>query len=170
MIQQKHDTNPFQEKSFPLVLLLDNISGPANLGSLFRLADAFNIEKIVSCGPSVDLTSNRLKRTARATIDSMAFEQQEDPVSACREYAEKGYSILALEIARGSQPVESMSYSEFHKIVLVLGNENSGISEEVLGIADLKLHINMFGKNSSMNVAQACGIAFFEITKTLQQL
>lgn len=169
MIQLAHDTIPFEEKKFPIVLVLDSITGPANVGSLFRLADAFSIEKIVFCGSSfLDLNSSRVRRTARATIKNVPFEQQEDTANACRKLAEEGYSILALEISNGSLPVDSIKYDGFGKIALVLGNENSGIDEEVLKLADEKLHINMFGKNSSMNVAQAAGIALFEITKSLQ--
>ncbi|SDL11841.1 SpoU rRNA Methylase family protein [Salinimicrobium catena] len=169
MIQLSHDAIPFKEKKFPIVLVLDSITGPANVGSLFRLADAFSIEKMIFCGSSFsDLNSSRVKRTARATIKNVISEEQESAVDACRKLAQEGYSILALEISEGSLPVDSLKYDRFEKIALVLGNENSGIDEEVLKLADEHLHINMFGKNSSMNVAQAAGIALFEITKSLQ--
>lgn len=169
MIQLDHQSIPFEEKRFPVVLVLDSVTSPANVGSLFRLADAFNIEKIVFCGSTFsDINSNRMKRTARATIKNVIFEEQENVVEACKELSEDGYSLLALEISRGSLPIDSVDFGKFEKIALVLGNENSGIAEEVLTTADEKLHITMFGKNSSMNVAQAAGIALYEITKSLQ--
>ena len=151
------------------MLVLDSIESPANVGSLFRLADAFNIEKIIFCGTSFpDLSSNRMKRTARATIKNVIFEQRENVVLTCRELSSSGYTVMALEISEASLPVDSIKYDQYEKIALVLGNENSGVDEEVLKIADEKVHITMFGKNSSMNVAQAAGIALFEITKSLQ--
>jgi tRNA G18 (ribose-2'-O)-methylase SpoU len=169
LIQLDHDAIPFEEKKFPIVLMLDSVTGPANVGSLFRLADAFSIEKIIFCGSSfLDLNSSRVRRTARATIKNVISEEQESTVDACKKLAKDGYSILALEISEGSLPVDSLKYDSFEKIALVLGNENSGIAEAVLKLADEKLHINMFGKNSSMNVAQAAGIALYEITKSLQ--
>lgn len=169
MIQLTHEAIPFEEKRFPVVLVLDSITGPANVGSLFRLADAFNIEKIVFCGSTfVDVNSSRLKRTARATVKNVLFEHQENTASVCRTLSSEGYSILALEISEGSIPVDSIDYRQMKKIALVLGNERMGVEEEVLRIADEKLHITMFGKNSSMNVAQAAGIALYEITKSLQ--
>ena len=167
-MQKTHETTHFEEKRFPLVLVLDGISSPANLGSLFRLADAFNIEKIISCGVDVDLNSNRLKRTARATVKNVILEAHENPEVACRQLRDSGYKVLALEIASGSSAVEDFDYSEFEKVALVLGNENSGISDDVLKIAHQVLHINMFGRNSSMNVTHAAAIALFEITKSLQ--
>jgi len=109
-----------------------------------------------------------MRRTARATIKNVIYEEQENVVEACKELSEDGYSLLALEISQGSLPLDSVDFGKFQKIALVLGNENSGIAEEVLKTADEKLHITMFGKNSSMNVAQAAGIALYEITKSLQ--
>ena len=57
--------------------------------------------------------------------------------------------------------------SRLKKVALIVGNEISGISEELLKLADNRLHITMFGRNSSMNVAQSAGIALYEITKSL---
>ena len=167
-MQKTHDTTNFEEKKFPLVLVLDGVSSPANVGSLFRLADAFNIEKIICCGEGIDLQSNRLRRTARATVKNVIFEEQENSEAVCRELKELGYNLLALEIAAGSEAVEEINFSKFPKVALVLGNENSGIEEKILVMADKLLHINMFGKNSSMNVTHAAAIAMFEITKSLQ--
>lgn len=167
-MQKTHDTTNFEEKRFPLVLVLDGVSSPANIGSLFRLADAFNIEKIVFCGIELDMNSSRLKRTARATVKNVIFEEHENSEEICQKLKSEGYNILALEIAAESVPVEMENYSGCKKIALVLGNENSGVNNKVLEIADKLLHINMFGKNSSMNVTHAAGIALFEITKSLQ--
>lgn len=171
MIQSNHENSGFTEKCFPLTLVLDSVTSPANIGSLFRLADAFNVEKIIFCGDTPpDLNSNRLKRTARATITSVSHEYRENIMDTCRELSRNGYRLFSLEIADGSQAIDSITYTGFKKVALILGNENTGIQEEILKISDLKLHINMFGKNSSMNVAQATGIALFEITKSLQPI
>lgn len=168
MIQLSHNNKPFEEKKFPIVLVLDSITSPANVGSLFRLADAFNIEKILFCGSTfADLSSNRLKRTARSTINTVSAEQYEHTHQTCMKLKSQGYTILALEVTSNSKPIDALAYEKFEKLALVIGNENSGIEEEVLGITDEIVHIHMFGKNSSMNVAQATGIALFEITKSL---
>lgn len=167
-MQKTHETTEFLEKKFPLILVLDEISSPANLGSLFRLADAFNIEKIIFCGTGVDLKSNRLKRTARSTVQNIVFEEHEDLKTVCLELKNSGYTLLALEIAAGSMAVEDHDYSSYTKIALVLGNENSGIQDQILKLADKMVHITMFGTNSSMNVTHAAAIALFEITKSLQ--
>lgn len=144
--------------------------GDANIGSLFRLADAFSIEKILFCGSPVNLNSNRLKRTARATVEKVPSEYYEEAPEAFLKYESLGYKPFALEITGDSVPLQSFNFAEEQKILLVVGNERHGISKQLLEKIEVKMHINMFGHNSSMNVAQATGIAFYEITKTLPPL
>ena len=165
--QLTHNEHISQLKQFPLIILSDNLIGDANLGSLFRLADAFNIEKVVFCGTPVDITSNRLKKTARATFQTVFYEQWENTEDALESYISRGYSPMALEITEDSVPINTVSFENTDKVLLVVGNERYGISKEILDQIDRKIHIKMFGHNSSMNVAQATGIALYEITKTL---
>jgi len=167
-LSHKEHDNPIRK--FPIVLLTDNLMGDANIGSLFRLADAFNIEKIIFTGTAVNLSSNRLKRTARATINNVANEFFEEPLEPLQIYIDKGYEPIALEITWDSRPMNEVSFENKEKILLVVGNERHGISGDLLEKIPLRVHINMYGKNSSMNVSQAVGIAFYEISKTLPSL
>ncbi len=167
MSQLSHYDTNFEERKFPVVLILDGVTSPANIGSLFRLADAFNIEKIVLCGPKTDMKSNRLLKTARSTVEKITVEEQETTSDACQKYRARNYSLLALEITEDSHALDQFPFTDFHKIALVIGNERTGIEKAILDLTDHRLHINMFGKNSSMNVAQATGIALYEITKSL---
>lgn len=165
--QLSHHQSKFRVKQFPLVLILDEVHGEANIGSLFRLADAFNIEKIIFCGNPPNLNSNRLKKTARNTQQQVKFEVFDMASEAVESCIEKGYELFCLEICSDSIAIDSVSYDKYPKIALVIGNEANGISEELLQKSRKNLHINMYGNNSSMNVAQATGIALFEITKTI---
>ena len=167
-MQATHQTTSFERKKFPIILVLDGISSPANIGSLFRLADAFGIEKLIFCGNPVDLKSNRLKRTARSTIKNVSFEEKDNSEEVCKELKASGYNILALEVASGSVPIQEHQIESENRIALVLGNESLGVKKEVLEMAHNLVHINMFGENSSMNVTHAAAIALFEITKRLQ--
>ena len=168
--QLSHREHTTSIRKFPIILLTDNLMGDANIGSLFRLADAFNIEKIIFTGSPVNLNSNRLKRTARATVNNMANEFIEDPIKAFNSCIDNGYVPIALEITEDSKPIHHINFENMQKILLVVGNERHGISNELLKKIELKVHINMYGRNSSMNVSQAAGIAFYEISKTLPSL
>lgn len=141
--------------------------GDANIGSIFRLADAFNIEKIVFCGTPFNPENNRLKRTARSTLKNVAYEFQENSTEAIKRLKGLNYVVFALEITSDSQILNSINFEMESKIVLIIGNERNGIDDTLLEITDKKVHIEMFGTNSSMNVAQATGIALYEITKSL---
>lgn len=165
--QLNHQESKFTNCKFPIILVLDNVTGEANIGSLFRLADAFNIQKMVFCGYPPNLKSNRLKRTSRNTHENIEFEVWEDTKDAVEHYREDGYPIYALEITSESVSIDSISYNEFSKLVLIVGNEAGGVSAEILNLSERSVHINMYGNNSSMNVAQAAGIALFEISKTI---
>lgn len=140
--------------------------GDANIGSIFRLADAFNIEKIIFCGSPFNPVSNRLRRTARSTQARVIFEFAENTSEEILKLKDKHYKIYALEITSNSIPLEKINFKNDIKIALIIGNERHGIEESLLNLADQIVHINMFGQNSSMNVTQATGITLYEITKS----
>tara|TARA_R100001369_G_scaffold41848_1_gene68012 strand:+ start:340 stop:861 length:522 start_codon:yes stop_codon:yes gene_type:complete len=167
MEQLTHFDEKFNKEKSPVILLLDNITGEANIGSLFRIADAFNVEKIVFSGTEPNLDSRRLQKTARNTHKTVVHEFTQDAPGFIRDLKDNS-SVYALEITSASIPVENFQYSQEKKnVILILGNEVSGINKELLEISDKHLHINMFGQNSSMNVTQAAGIALYEISKTI---
>ena len=167
--QLTHTETCFSTKSFPVILLLDNLTGEANIGSIFRLADAFGIEKIIFCGTQPNLASNRLKRTARNTHNYVDFEFYEEPLEIIKNLLTNGFKTIALEITSNSIAIENIDLNEHQKTLLIAGNERNGISKDVLELCETAHHINMFGENSSMNVAQSVGIALYEITKALNK-
>ena len=143
------------------------ITSPANLGSIFRLADAFGITKIVQYRCDIDMNSSRFKRTARTTNTTVPSERIDDISSYITSLKSDGYTTIALEITDSSKPIDAIPLSSENKLILIIGSERKGVSEQLLKHCDFATHITMFGKNSSMNVAQATGIALFQITKTL---
>lgn len=164
LTHQQHKTNT---KEFPVTVVLDQVIGEANVGSIFRLSDAFGIKEIVFGKIRPSLTSKRLKKTARNTQEYVKFQYQENLEKFIIQKKENGYKIIALEITESSIPLQDLSLQPSENIILIAGNENFGISENILQQCDKIVHISMFGNNSSMNVAQAVGIALYEITKSL---
>jgi len=165
-LQLDHSRHSESDNKFPIIILTDNLMGEANIGSLFRLADAFNIEQIIFSGTPINLKSNRLRRTARGTFERVDFSHTENTIETIENYKSKGYEPVALEITSDSKPLDFYVLKNDSKILLIVGNERHGISEKILGIVRAKVHIPMFGNNSSMNVSQATGIALYEFSKT----
>ena len=163
--QHTHKSTPFSAKKFPLIIISDGLQSPANIGALFRICDAFGVSEIVFCNASVNLNSSRLQRTSRNTHLKVPFRISEDIISEIDKLRSTGYKAIALEITDMSIPLEEYSLNSSEKIALIIGNENTGISKQVLQVAEANVHITMFGQNSSMNVIQATSIALYALTK-----
>ena len=164
-MQLFHHNTHFPKKRFPIVLICDNVNKAPNVGSLFRTADAFGIEKIIFCGERIPI-GRRMTKTSRATEKTVNYELRDDIGKVINDLNSEGYHIIALEISSNSLSLHSFNFPPC-PIALVLGGENHGISEKVLKACDTILHIQMFGQNSSMNVVQATSIALYEISKQI---
>ncbi len=165
--QLTHYDSKFVKKQFPITIICDRVHSPANIGSLFRIADSFSIEQIYFCGENIEIVSKRMQRTARSTHEIVPYLQEDNILQVVEKLKKEGYQIVALEVTSDSIPISDFTSKTNKKIALVLGEENFGVSEKVLELADQIVHINMYGNNSSMNVATATGIALYEITKQL---
>jgi tRNA G18 (ribose-2'-O)-methylase SpoU len=145
------------------------VTNASNIGSLFRISDAFGIEKLILCGGDISL-GRKMAKTSRATEKVVNHEIQESALDVIVNLKNSGYQIIALEITNMSTPIHTFQFSQEKPIVLVIGDENFGVSEPILQKSDHIIHIDMYGKNSSMNVAQATNIALYEMTKQLLEL
>lgn len=167
-MQLTHYNSNFKQHSFPITLICDNVGNAANIGSLFRTADAFGIEKLIFCGKPV-LLRRKMAQTSRATEKYVKFEWRDNPKETLVNLKSIGYLIIALEITDNSTSLYEMELSTTQPIALLIGDENFGVSERLLELSNHIIHIDMFGKNSSMNVVQATNIALYEITKQLSK-
>lgn len=161
--QLTHDHHQHIKVNHQIVLLCDHVKGPANIGAIFRLADAFQVSEIIFCGASVDITSNRLKKTARNTQSLVRFHESESILNTLDELHAKSFMSIALEITSKSTPIQKFKNTASKNSVLIIGDENHGVSDAVLETVHHTLHIPMYGANSSMNVAQATAIALYAL-------
>ena len=166
MTQLNHYNSKFKKEKFSIVLVTDHVSRPANVGSLFRLADAFGIEKLILGGAPIEL-NRKVWNTSRATEKVVHFEQSNDPLKSLKKLRTEGYLLIGLEITNDSLPLAKIELKKNEKIALVIGAERFGISDEIIDVLDQCCHIEMYGQNSSMNVAQATSIALYELTNKL---
>lgn len=166
-MQLNHYNSKFKPQDFPVTLVTDNVSDAANIGSLFRAADAFGVAQLILCGDRIPL-GKKMSRTARASEKSVPYQTAASALAVVKQLKANGAVILSLEITDTSLPIHSFKFLKGKPIVLVLGDENFGVSDAILKLSDALIHIDMFGVNSSMNVVQACTIALYEITKQLR--
>ena len=145
-------------------LLAHNITVPMNVGSLFRISDALGVEKIYVSGDTPTPPNNKIRKTSRSTEKYMPYETVENLVELINRLKEENHTIIALEITSDSIPLQELQLEKTQKVCLILGSENTGVSEDLLKLSDITTHIPMLGKNSSMNVATACGLAVYSLT------
>jgi len=164
--QLTHYNTNFTKKKFPITLVCDNITNAPNIGSLFRIADAFGVSELIFCGEHIPL-GRKMTKTSRATERIVNYKVETSALDVVTKIKSKNHHIISLEITSNSKPIHQYKISKNHPIALIVGDENFGVSEDILKLSDAIIHIDMFGQNSSMNVVQAANIALYEITKQL---
>lgn len=165
-MQLTHYNTNFKKQQFPITLICDNITNAPNIGSLFRIADAFGVRELIFCGEHIPLGRKMIK-TSRATEKVVNYRVETSALDVVNNLKANNHSIISLEITNNSKSIHTVEFPKNQAIVLVVGDENFGVSEDILKLSDATIHIDMFGQNSSMNVVQAANIALYEITKQL---
>ena len=168
-LQLDHKAHTATSEKYPLCFLANDIDVPMNVGSFFRVADALGVEKIYLTGKSIVPPNAKIKKTSRSTEKYVPYSYEKDALSLLKNLKDSGYKIVSLEITSNSIDIQEFSVSKDEKICLILGSENEGVCESLLQFSDVIIHIPMLGVNSSMNVATACSIATYEITRKLQK-
>lgn len=148
----------------PVVVVLDNIRSAVNVGSVFRTADAFAIEKIIICGISATPPNREIFKTAIGATESVFWEYIEDVSEAVSFLKSEGYTLAGVEQTDHSVKLGS-GLPETRKIAVVFGNEVDGISDEILHKLDLCIEIPQYGTKHSLNVSVCAGIVLWELTK-----
>ena len=165
-MQLDHYSTNFSKRTFPITLVCENVTNAPNIGSLFRTADAFGVEKLIFCGPHIPL-GRKMTKTSRATEKVVDFEITESSLDVVSKLQEDWHIIIALEITTNSKSLSSFVFPKDKPIVLVIGDENFGVSSAVLELCVDSIHVDMYGQNSSMNVVQATSVTLYEMTKQL---
>lgn len=138
-----------------------------NIGSIFRIADALGVENIYLTGSSLTPPNSKIHKTSRATEKYVPFQFEQNALHAIDQLKTEHYRIICLEITSNSIAIENLTLNPNDKVCLILGSENKGVSQELLDVSDDVVHIPMLGKNSSMNVANACAIACYDLNQKI---
>lgn len=154
----------------PLTVVLDDVRSMYNVGSVFRTADSFRLEKIMLCGITACPPHPEIHKTALGAELSMEWEKCENTIEAVNKLHEEGYEVYALEQVEHSVPLQNFKVEQGKKYALILGNEVKGVSQEAVNICDGAIEIPQFGTKHSMNVSVSGGIAIWQIASQLLKL
>lgn len=153
----------------PLVIVLDNIRSMHNVGSVFRTADAFLVEKIILCGITPCPPHRDIHKAALGATESVDWQYYQSVTEAVTDLKTLEYEVLVVEQTTDSQPIVDYDILSEKKYALILGNEVEGVSDEVLSRCDGFLEIPQMGTKHSLNVSVCGGIVIWEFFKALSQ-
>ncbi|MCA9928254.1 MAG: hypothetical protein KC419_07250 [Anaerolineales bacterium] len=146
---------------FDIVGLLQSIEYPANVGSLFRVADGAGLTELVLTGITPTPPHPTIDKVGRFKSLRVPWRYEKDPVTAVSTLKSAGYHIVAVELADTAVPYYDYPYPE--KTCLVVGHEDHGVTKATLAACDAAVFLPMYGKGQSLNVHVAFSIVVYHM-------
>lgn len=152
----------------PLILVLDDIRSLHNIGSVFRTADAFLIEKIYLCGITATPPNKEINKTALGATDTVAWEHNENVLEVIENLKKEETTVLAIEQVESAVFLQDFKIEVNKKYALVFGNEVYGVSQEAVAICDGCIEIPQLGTKHSLNISVSAGIVVWDLFKKMK--
>jgi tRNA G18 (ribose-2'-O)-methylase SpoU len=151
----------------PLILVLDDIRSLHNIGSVFRTADAFLIEKIILCGITATPPNKEIHKTALGATETVAWEHHENVLEVIQNLKKENVLTLAIEQVESAIFLQDFKTEKDQKYALVFGNEVYGVAQEAVAICDGCIEIPQLGTKHSLNIAVSAGIVVWDLFQKL---
>ncbi|HSC52113.1 MAG TPA: RNA methyltransferase [Phnomibacter sp.] len=150
----------------PLVVVLDNVRSMHNVGSVFRTADAFLIERMLLCGYTPQPPHRDIHKTALGATETVSWQYFASTEEAVQALKQEGYTVVAIEQTTNSTSLPAFTWNAQQPLAVVLGNEVDGVSDEVLPLCDGSIEIPQLGMKHSLNISVAAGIVLYKLAET----
>ena len=147
----------------PIIIVLDNIRSLNNIGSVFRTADAFLIEKIYLCGITATPPHKDIHKTALGATESVSWEYVEDTNAVIDKLKAEGVITIAIEQAEHATMLDQFTVDSDNRYAIVFGNEVKGVKQEVVSNTDHVVEIPQFGTKHSLNIAVSAGVVVWDL-------
>ncbi|MCV2486328.1 RNA methyltransferase [Flavobacterium sp. SH_e] len=147
----------------PLILVLDDIRSLHNIGSVFRTADAFLIEKIILCGITATPPNKEIHKTALGATETVAWEHHENVLEVIENLKKENVLTMAIEQVESSVFLQDFKIEKDKKYALVFGNEVFGVSQEAVAMCDGCIEIPQLGTKHSLNISVSAGIVVWDL-------
>ncbi len=154
----------------PLILVLDNIRSLNNIGSVFRTADAFLIEKIYLCGITATPPHKDINKTALGATESVTWEYVKDTMELVQRLKGENVHVISIEQAEEATLLHTHNVHANTTYALVFGNEVKGVSQEVVTASDGVIEIPQFGTKHSLNISVSVGVTVWDFWTKLNGL
>lgn len=151
-------------KKHKIIVLVHNVRSLYNVGAIFRTADAAAVEKIYLCGYTGTPPRKEIEKTALGSTQSVNWEYVADIKEVILKLKSEKYKIAALEIANNSKRFSDLTHSDF-PLAMIIGNEITGVDNDVMALCDFAVEIPQYGIKQSINVAVAFGIGIYGLVE-----
>ena len=152
-----------QSEKTPLILVLDDIRSLHNIGSVFRTADAFLLEKIYLCGITATPPNKEIHKTALGATETVTWEHQENVLEVIEKLKAENVMTLAIEQVESAVFLQNFEVKKGEKYALVFGNEVHGVSQEAVALCDGCIEIPQLGTKHSLNISVSAGIVVWDL-------
>lgn len=160
VVQKKEAVKEINETE-DLIVVLDNIQDPGNLGTILRTVDSIGLKQIIISQGTTDPYAQKVVRSTMGAIFRINIIQVQDLQKTLLQIQKKKYKIAVTSL----QTQNSIYDIEFNKMAIVIGNEANGVSPQITKMADVKMKIPMLGKTESLNASVATGIVLYEYVR-----
>lgn len=144
-----------------VIVALDDIQDPGNLGTILRTVDSIGINQILVSKGTADSYNPKVVRSTMGAIFRVKIIECEDLEKTLKEIKKHKFEILVTSL----QTENSIYDIKYNKKVIVIGNEANGVEEKIQNMADVKVKIPMLGKTESLNASVATGIILYEYVR-----
>lgn len=165
-VNRKDLTNINDFKRNPIYLLCDSIRSIFNVGAIFRASDGAYIEKIFLTGYSPHPPRKEIEKVALGATLSVPWEYVKDPMDVVKRMKADGIKVCSLELTDTPKMIWDLKKEDF-PLCLILGNEITGVANELVSESDFSVELPMLGIKQSLNVSVATGIALYEMIRIL---
>jgi tRNA G18 (ribose-2'-O)-methylase SpoU len=149
----------------PIVLVLDDIRSLHNIGSVFRTADAFLIEKIILCGITATPPNKEIHKTALGATETVTWEHHENVLEVITNLKKENIITLAIEQVESAIFLQDFKVDTTQKYALIFGNEVYGVAQEAVALCDGCIEIPQLGTKHSLNISVSAGIVVWDLFK-----
>ena len=156
-----------QAEKTPVIIILDDIRSLHNIGSVFRTADAFLIEKIYLCGITATPPHKEIHKTALGATETVTWEYQKEVTEVIRQLQQNEVKVFAVEQVEKAVFLQDFKVDKETKYALVFGNEVYGVSQQAIAICDGSIEIPQLGTKHSLNISVSTGIVVWDLFQKL---
>ncbi len=146
-------------QTWDVVLVLESVSYPVNVGSFFRIADAVRVQHLYLTNATPTPPNKTIEKVGRSKDTGVPWSYDKSTEDVVLRLREDGYHITALEITDTSVPYYEAAYPD--RLALVVGNEDHGVTRGTLALCDSSVFVPMYGKGRSLNVHVSAAVVLY---------